>query len=56
MPEEIVSLVATRFPHDVRAMTGALRKILAYASFVEQELTYDFADEILGQLGAEPQE
>lgn len=52
-PEEVLSLIAMRAPNDIRKMVGALRKITAYASLVEQSLTCELADEILSHLGAE---
>lgn len=53
VPEEVLSLVAMRVPDDVRKMTGSLRKIVAYANLVGQEMSYELADEILSHLGAE---
>ena len=51
VPEEILTLIATRITSDVRKMTGALRKVLAYAKLVEQEITREMANEILDSLG-----
>jgi len=53
VPEEILSLVAMRVPDDVRKMTGALRKILAFSALVGQEMSVEMATEILSHLGAE---
>ncbi len=53
VPEEVLSLIATRVPSDMRKMMGALRKIVAYASLVEQEMSRELADDILNHLGAE---
>ncbi len=50
MPEEVLSLVAMRVPHDVRKMTGSLRKIVAFAELVGQDITCDLANEILSHL------
>ena len=51
-PDEILSLVAMRVPHDVRVMVGALRKIVAFANLVGQAISYEMASEILSHLGA----
>ncbi|MFA6242130.1 MAG: DnaA/Hda family protein [Candidatus Hydrogenedentales bacterium] len=51
VPEEILSLIATRITSDVRKMTGALRKVIAYAKLVGQEISRDMANEILSHLG-----
>jgi chromosomal replication initiator protein DnaA len=53
VPEEILTLVATRIASDVRRMRGALRKVIAYAKLVEQEITREMANEVLDSLGAE---
>jgi len=51
VPEEILSLIAMRVPDDVRKMTGSLRKIVAFAKLVGQEMSCEMADEILNHLG-----
>jgi len=53
VPEEILSLVAMRVTDDVRRMTGSLRKIVAYARLVGQDLSCEMADEILSHLKVE---
>lgn len=53
VPEEVLGLIAMRVPGDVRKMTGALKKIAAFAKLVGQELTVEMAQEILNHLGAE---
>jgi chromosomal replication initiator protein DnaA len=50
--EEILSLIAMRVPNDIRKMTGSLRKIVAFAQLVGQDLSCEMADEILSHLGA----
>jgi chromosomal replication initiator protein DnaA len=52
VPESILTLIAMRVSDDVRRMTGALRKIMAYAKLVGQEMSHEMADEILHHLGA----
>ncbi len=52
IPEEILSLIAMRVPNDIRKMTGSLRKVIAYADLVGQELNCDLANDILSHLGA----
>jgi len=52
VPDEIVSLVAIRVPRDVRMMVGALRKIIAFARLIGQDITYEMATEILGHLNS----
>lgn len=51
VPEEVLSLIATRVPNDIRKMSGSLRKVAAFASLVGQEVTCDMATEILSHLG-----
>lgn len=53
VPEEILSLIAMRVPDDIRKMTGSLRKVIAFAQLVGQEMTCEMADEILSHLGIE---
>ena len=53
VPEEILALLAMRVPNDVRKMMGALRKIIAFANLVGQEMSCELADEILSHLGVE---
>ncbi len=52
-PEEVLSLIAMRVAHDVRKMTGCLRKVIAFARLVGQDMNCELADEILNHLGAE---
>jgi chromosomal replication initiator protein DnaA len=49
--DEILTLVANRTPNDVRMMVGALRKIVAYANLVGEDISYETASEILSHLG-----
>ncbi|MBW7865394.1 MAG: ATP-binding protein [Candidatus Hydrogenedentes bacterium] len=51
VPEEILSLIAMRVPGDVRKMTGALRKITAFAKLIGKDITVETAQEILSHLG-----
>lgn len=51
VPEDILALLATRVPGDVRKMTGCLRKVIAFAKLMDRELTCDLAGEILAHLG-----
>ena len=53
VPEEIVSLIATRVPDDVRRMTGALKRMCAHAKLVKTELTCELATEVLRDIQAE---
>lgn len=53
VPEEVLGLIAMRVPGDVRKMTGALKKIAAFAKLVNQDLTVEMAQEMLNHLGAE---
>ncbi|HPO12407.1 MAG TPA: DnaA/Hda family protein [Candidatus Hydrogenedentes bacterium] len=50
VPEEILSLIAMRVPNDIRKMTGSLKKIVAFAHLVGQEMSCEMADEILSHL------
>jgi chromosomal replication initiator protein DnaA len=53
VPEEILALIATRVPNDIRKMSGCLRKVVAFAKLMDRELTCDLAGEILKHLGVE---
>ncbi|MCC6152549.1 MAG: ATP-binding protein, partial [Candidatus Hydrogenedentes bacterium] len=48
--DDILSLIASRVPVDVRKMTGALRKALAYAQVSGTEVTHELTEEILSHL------
>lgn len=52
VPEEILSLIAMRVSNDVRKMTGSLKKIVAFANLVGQDMSCEMADEILSHLNA----
>lgn len=51
--DEILTLIATRVTSDVRKMTGSLRKVIAFAELVGQEVTAELVTEILAHLGIE---
>jgi len=53
LPEEVLGLIATRVPHDVRKMIGALRKVTAYAELQDESVCCETANEILDHLGIE---
>ena len=53
---EILSFIAVRVPNDVRKMTGALSKVLAFARLTGQPLTYEMAVQGLKHLNAQEQE
>jgi len=50
VPEEVLSLVATRVPDDVRGLLGALHKIMAFCELVQQDMSSDLAQEVLDHL------
>lgn len=50
--DDILALIASRVPTDVRKMTGALRKALAFAQVAGSEITQELAEEILSHLTA----
>ena len=52
-PEEVLAMIAMRVPHDMRKMTGALRKVAAFARHAGKALSCDMAAEVLRHLGAE---
>jgi chromosomal replication initiator protein len=51
VPEEVLSFLAHQITNDVRKLTGSLRKVLAFADLVGQDITLDMATDILGHLG-----
>ena len=50
VPEEVLSLVATRVPDDVRGLLGALHKVIAFCELVQQDMSSDLAQEVLDHL------
>ncbi|MDZ4860559.1 MAG: DnaA/Hda family protein [Candidatus Hydrogenedentes bacterium] len=48
--DDVLSLIAARVPTDVRKMTGALRKALAFAQVSGTDVTHALAEEILSHL------
>ena len=50
VPEEVLSLVATRVPDDVRKLSGALRKVVAFCELLQQDITVELAQEVLDHL------
>ncbi|MBI3118619.1 MAG: ATP-binding protein [Candidatus Hydrogenedentes bacterium] len=48
--DEVLSLIAMRVSNDVRKMTGAFRKVTAYAKLVGQEISLEMAAEIIKHL------
>ncbi len=52
-PEEVIAMIAMRFPNDVRRLIGALRKVAARAKLQGGSMTAALAGEILAEGGAE---
>jgi chromosomal replication initiation ATPase DnaA len=50
VPEEVLALVATRVPDDVRGLLGGLHKIMAFCELVQQDMSSDLAQEVLDHL------
>lgn len=53
VPEEIVKLIAMQIQDDMRKMTGALRKVIAYSRVSGRAIDKDLAGEVLSQLGVD---
>jgi len=51
VPEEVITYLANQVTNDVRKLTGSLRKVLAFADLVGQDITMEMTTEILGHLG-----
>lgn len=51
--DDVLALISSRVPNDVRKMIGALRKIMAHAQLIEEEITCEIASDILSHLGFE---
>jgi chromosomal replication initiator protein DnaA len=49
--DEVLSIIAARITTDIRRMSGSLRKVVAFAGLVGQDITCDLAREILSHLG-----
>ncbi len=52
-PEEVLAMIAMRFPNDVRRLIGALRKVAARAKLQKGSITAALAGEVLAEGGAE---
>jgi len=50
VPEEVLALMATRVPDDVRKLSGALRKVVAFCELLQQDVTVELAQEVLEHL------
>lgn len=53
VPEDIVKLIAMQIQDDMRKMTGALRKVIAYSRVSGHAIDKDLAGEVLSQLGVD---
>lgn len=53
--DDVMGLIATRVTSDIRRMTGSLRKVIAFADLVGQEITPELVAEILSHLGLDEQ-
>lgn len=53
VPEEVLSMIASRVPNDVRRMTGALKKVVAFSKLVKADISCEMASEILSHMQAE---
>lgn len=51
VPEEVMGLIAMTVADDVRKMTGALRKIIAFSRFEGGKISMESAQDILSHLG-----
>jgi chromosomal replication initiator protein DnaA len=51
VPEDVIAFLSQHITHDVRKLTGSLRKVLAFAELVGQDITLDMAKDNLGHLG-----
>jgi len=53
VPEEVLSMIASRVPNDVRRMTGALKKVVAFSRLVKADISCEMVLDILSHLQAE---
>jgi chromosomal replication initiator protein len=53
VPEDIVTLIAMQIQDDMRKMTGALRKVIAYSRVSGHAIDKNLAGEVLSQLGVD---
>jgi chromosomal replication initiator protein len=56
VPNEVLDEIAERVTSSVRALEGALIRVVAYASLKSEPATRDVARHVLGRLGARPRE
>jgi chromosomal replication initiator protein len=56
VPNEVLDEIAERVTSSVRALEGALIRVVAYASLKSEPATRDLARRVLGRLGAHPRE
>jgi chromosomal replication initiator protein len=50
----VLQTIARRIPHDVRALEGALIRVVAYGSLAGRPLTSDLVDEVINTLHPQP--
>jgi chromosomal replication initiator protein len=50
---DVLTVLATRIQSDVRKLTGALRKVVAYAKLEQVEITPESVGRVLAELGIE---
>ena len=53
VPEDVLSMIASRVPNDVRRMTGALKKVMAFAKLVKADISCEMVSDILSHMQAE---
>lgn len=52
LPEDVLAVIATRIPNDIRKLLGALRKVIAFGGLVGEDITSDMVLNILNHVGA----
>ena len=50
IPDDVLMMISVQIPDDVRKMIGSLRKIVAFAELVGQDICCEMADEILSHI------
>ena len=51
VPDEVLAMIAMKYPNDVRRLIGCLQKVLAYAELEKGKVTCELANKVLTELG-----
>ena len=52
VPNDVIELIATAFPNNIRELEGAMNRVVAFASINNQPLTVEIVKNIIGISGS----